>query len=664
MILKILGASLGYPGLAQDVTDQVRALCNNNLLQLDANLLSPNAIRGTFGISHGSQNWRDVALVVIYQYDDEKVKIGILTRENYLHIQYAASDKAILPDTTNQLVILGAAYGKEDVTQLTQQLCKNNELHIAASASVYKDNWVGVEKSTLIVYQYGNDEPKRIIATTEGTAIHIDDFPIILEKIRHNTLDLLHFSEISAAHLDEALVALQNNTSVTTLNLSGLCRSGEQLINVEFDQLIKILAVNQTLTTINLSHTGLTNEHMARLLGVLQQNKAITHLDVSGNDLNPNLLRELTTRMRYRNFDIASPNQQPIFPDPIADASITIPADFLCPIGHVIMVDPVDVVDIDNNRHTYEREAIEAWFAEGRNTDPLTRKEVQNKTLEPNAFARRAISDFLDHHPPLKGSDEVYLPRAKFVALVDAIISENVNEVRRLIREDRRLLSRQLITMRTAFHIACECGSLEIIEFIVSQLTPQECEAILALKPVDWQPEQLNVALMHAAKNGDADRVARYLHLGADIHFRDSVGKIALSWAVQSGDLKSTTLLLDAGSNPMLESAQGNNALDYAVLAGHHKIVCLLLERNFPISEASPGKHFQYRTLQMFYAQNVMLQKDIVVLQQRQVQSEQQIDALTKQVQLLEQQERLRTDHISGTSPRPVPPPRPLRTFS
>ncbi len=49
-----------------------------------------------------------------------------------------------------------------------------------------------------------------------------------------------------------------------------------------------------------------------------------------------------------------------------------VPESFICPIGEEIMTDPV----FDALGHTYERKNIEAWFALGRKTCPLSGETV------------------------------------------------------------------------------------------------------------------------------------------------------------------------------------------------------------------------------------------------------------------------------------------------
>ena len=48
--------------------------------------------------------------------------------------------------------------------------------------------------------------------------------------------------------------------------------------------------------------------------------------------------------------------------------------------------------------HTYERSAIEAWFAKGKDTSPKTNLKLKNLDLAPNFIAKQAIADYKQRH--------------------------------------------------------------------------------------------------------------------------------------------------------------------------------------------------------------------------------------------------------------------------
>lgn len=76
-----------------------------------------------------------------------------------------------------ELRILGAAYGKADVTNVISAAIKDNSLTIQASNEVFGDSWYGTQKALVIVYQFGDYKPlvataseHKIISITEKDA--------------------------------------------------------------------------------------------------------------------------------------------------------------------------------------------------------------------------------------------------------------------------------------------------------------------------------------------------------------------------------------------------------------------------------------------------------------------------------------------------------------
>lgn len=67
------------------------------------------------------------------------------------------------------------------------------------------------------------------------------------------------------------------------------------------------------------------------------------------------------------------------------------PDEFICPITHHIMRDPV--VAPDGQR--YERSAIEAWFGSGEKRSPMTNEEFEDTTLVPDTELRTRIAEYL-----------------------------------------------------------------------------------------------------------------------------------------------------------------------------------------------------------------------------------------------------------------------------
>lgn len=75
-----------------------------------------------------------------------------------------------------------------------------------------------------------------------------------------------------------------------------------------------------------------------------------------------------------------------------------IPKDFLCPILHEVMDDPVITMD----GQTYERRAITHWFAMGRTTSPSTGADLPATMLVANVALRNSIQSFMASRPDLR----------------------------------------------------------------------------------------------------------------------------------------------------------------------------------------------------------------------------------------------------------------------
>ena len=69
-----------------------------------------------------------------------------------------------------------------------------------------------------------------------------------------------------------------------------------------------------------------------------------------------------------------------------------LPSEFLCPISHSLMTDPVVLAD----GFTYERSSIERWFKLGKKTSPMTGFALENTRLTSNFLIRSMIKKVLE----------------------------------------------------------------------------------------------------------------------------------------------------------------------------------------------------------------------------------------------------------------------------
>ena len=70
------------------------------------------------------------------------------------------------------MTILGAAYGLADVTSKVSELVRNRSLTATANNSTFGDSWVGIPKSLVVTYQYGEELPT-VSAVKENETIDI-----------------------------------------------------------------------------------------------------------------------------------------------------------------------------------------------------------------------------------------------------------------------------------------------------------------------------------------------------------------------------------------------------------------------------------------------------------------------------------------------------------
>ncbi len=78
-------------------------------------------------------------------------------------------------------------------------------------------------------------------------------------------------------------------------------------------------------------------------------------------------------------------------------AQVSVPENFIDCISCTFFKDPVVTAD----GQTYERSWIEAWFARGNTSSPLTNSPLAHTTLAPNIALRNAIEEFLTQHPEI-----------------------------------------------------------------------------------------------------------------------------------------------------------------------------------------------------------------------------------------------------------------------
>jgi U-box domain/Ankyrin repeat len=71
------------------------------------------------------------------------------------------------------------------------------------------------------------------------------------------------------------------------------------------------------------------------------------------------------------------------------------PSDYMCPITMELMSNPVVLV---GDGHTYSKDGILQWIAQGKNRSPKTNEELDSDRLVPNHLLRSQILDWVEKH--------------------------------------------------------------------------------------------------------------------------------------------------------------------------------------------------------------------------------------------------------------------------
>lgn len=93
--------------------------------------------------------------------------------------------------------------------------------------------------------------------------------------------------------------------------------------------------------------------------------------------------------------------------------------------------------------------------------------------------------------------------------------------------------------------------------------------------------------ILHAAYEGETDKVVDLLRRGMDVNTTDPQGSTLLSIAARANNIELVRFLLDNRANPQRRNRYGDTALMVAALQGHTEIVRLMLEHK--VDPNQPG---------------------------------------------------------------------------
>ncbi|KAK9145719.1 hypothetical protein Sjap_005622 [Stephania japonica] len=244
---------------------------------------------------------------------------------------------------------------------------------------------------------------------------------------------------------------------------------------------------------------------------------------------------------------------------------------FYCPITGEVMVDPVET----SSGQTFERSAIEKWFAEGNNLCPLTATPLNPATLQPNKALRKSIAEWKDRNTMII----IASMKAKLSSNEEKEVIDSLGQLQELCEE--RDMHREWVVLENYIPV--------LVQLLVSKNREIRNRA-LAL-------------LCLLAKDNDDNKVKIM-----EVH--DAIDSIARSLARRIGESKlAVALLLELSKNDMIcnyigktqgcvfllvtmlsnsDSQAANDATDLLEnLAVHDENVILMAKANYfkPLSQ-------------------------------------------------------------------------------
>ena len=249
-----------------------------------------------------------------------------------------------------------------------------------------------------------------------------------------------------------------------------------------------------------------------------------------------------------------------------------IPEDYICPITHQLMYDPVVAADGE----TYEREAI-VRHLQSSDLSPLHGDPLAHTMLTPNRALKRTIDAF--RQKTQAADAELYLPTSIVQACQTAVLASNLAEVKALVQKEPRL-----------FEHTYDGHSLLELSF---ETSPATVKAILRLYPEEQKPKlthklcakiskklaeqglktlteayqdttPMNTRLESAISFKAIDYAKAALKLGADPNQTYANGLRPLHQAIDSDSKALISILLQNGAVAKQSAANGQTPIEYA----------------------------------------------------------------------------------------------------
>lgn len=143
----------------EDVTNTVQDAVRRRALTVDAT----RAVLGDGGLSG------PLSLTVVSQYGTEVPRTSIAVEDETLSIDYVVAAHYDPPPDPTALNVVGATYGRADVTEQVRDLVSADTLDLTADNQTFGDSWHGVQKSFTLTYGWGPAQPTSLAVAENAT---------------------------------------------------------------------------------------------------------------------------------------------------------------------------------------------------------------------------------------------------------------------------------------------------------------------------------------------------------------------------------------------------------------------------------------------------------------------------------------------------------------
>ncbi|GMH35830.1 hypothetical protein BSKO_03698 [Bryopsis sp. KO-2023] len=245
-----------------------------------------------------------------------------------------------------------------------------------------------------------------------------------------------------------------------------------------------------------------------------------------------------------------------------------IPHEFLCPISHEIMEDPVMLVETET---TFDRKSISEWFQRGHLTCPMTGATISSTSLLGNRPLREAIARWREEH----GDSVAATPQRRVAPPVTLPQPSKPNEKP---KEN---------------HIGWSFASL----FSFSKPQKRSCA-----------PMAVATRMTNAVRKGDIKALRALLEEGTwDVNAFDDSGRSPLHWAAMFGDVAIAEELLNNDACVDFADRSSLTPLHFAAQFDQHDVANLLIARDADVN-AQTANHYTPLHKAAYWGRTQMIQ--------------------------------------------------------